>query len=702
MSGPVGISHEGDIGVVTIDNPPVNALSQAVREGLRDAVGQLAGDDAVKAIVIVGAGRTFIAGADIREFGKPIQPPMLTDVIRDIENTGKPVIAALHGTALGGGLEVALGCHYRVAVPSARVGLPEVLLGIIPGAGGTQRTPRLAGVEASLDLITSGRQAKAQEAHELGLVDDVIDADVREAGLVFARRVVDEGMPVRRTGSLDDKLVAARGDRTAFETARKTLDRKARGLFSPFRAVDAIEAALDLPLEEGLRKERELFEQCMDSPQREGLIHAFFAERAVSKVPGLEKVEPRAVSKVGVVGGGTMGAGITVALLNGGLNVAMVERDAESAERGRGNVADILDGGVARGKLTSEKRDSMLDDQYSVGADFEALGDADLVIEAVFEDMDVKRETFGKLDRVCKPGAVLATNTSYLDIDEIAAETSRPGDVLGLHFFAPANLMRLLEIVVAEKTSPDVATTGFALAKRLGKVGVRAGVCDGFIGNRILAVYRKVQDYMVQDGASPYEVDAAMIAFGYPMGPYAVSDLSGLDIGWATRKRRASTRDPRERYATFADRICERGWFGRKTGRGFYLYDEAHPRGAPDPEVEAVIAEDRAAAGITPRTFTAEDIQNRTMAAMINEAAKVLEEGIALRPLDIDMVQLTGYGFPRWRGGPMKYADMKGLDSVLADIRGYAEEDAFFWQPAGLLVDLVNRGETFESLNGRG
>ncbi len=700
MTEPVQYRCEGDIGIITIDNPPVNALSHTVRAGLRDSIKTAGADSNAKVVIIVGAGRTFIAGADIREFGKPPVPPMLTEVIEIIEGCDKPVIAALHGTALGGGLEVALGCHYRVALPSAKVGLPEVLLGIIPGAGGTQRTPRLTGVEAALELITSGRHIKAAEALDLGLIDEIIDTDtVLDAGLEAARRAIEQSWPVRRVSELDEKLAPARDNPEVFEVFRKTLEKKARGLFSPFKCVDAVQAAVELPFAQGVKRERELFMECMESPQREGLIHAFFAERQVGKVPELKDGSPRSLEKAGVIGGGTMGAGIAVAMLNAGLPVVMIERDRESAERGRANVDRILDGGVQRGKLTATVKDSIMSSLFAVDTDFAALGDADLVVEAVFEEMDVKKETFGKLDAVCKQGAVLASNTSYLDINEIAASTSRPGDVLGLHFFAPANLMRLLEVVIGEKTTADVAATGFALAKKLKKVGVRAGVCDGFIGNRILTVYRRQQDYMVEDGASPYEIDAAMKAFGYPMGPYEVTDLSGLDIGWATRKRRAPTRDNRERYVGFADRICERGWFGQKAGRGYYLYEDGVRGGKRDPEVEEIIAAERDAAGVEARDFSHEAIQARTMAAMINEAAKIVEEGIALRPLDVDMVMLSGYGFPRWRGGPMKYADMMGLDKVLASIREFEKEDGYFWRPANLLVDLVEKGATFDSLN---
>ena len=702
MAGPVTTERRGEIALIVVDNPPVNALSQAVRQGLDEAVAAAQAEDGVEALVIAGAGRTFIAGADIREFGKPPQPPALPEVINRIEAGAKPVIVALHGTALGGGLEVALGCHYRVALPGAKVGLPEVTLGLIPGAGGTQRTPRLIGAGKALDLITSGRHVGAEEALALGLIDEIAAGeDPVAAGVAFAETVLAEGRPVRRSGEVEDKVAADRGDAALFAEARAALEKKARGLFSPFKCVDAVEAAVTLPFAEGLKRERALFLECMDSPQRAGLIHAFFAEREVRKIPEA-KAEPRGIASVGVIGGGTMGAGIAISLMTAGIPVVLVERDEESLARGRANVERILDGGVKRGKMTAEARDDLLASKLTGALDYAALAEVDLAIEAVFEDMAVKQAVFRQLDAALKPGAILASNTSYLDIDEIAAVTARPQDVIGFHFFSPANIMKLLEVVVAKKTAPDAVASGFALAKRLGKVAVRAGVCDGFIGNRMLSVYRRQADYMLEDGASPYAIDAALRNFGYPMGPYAVADLAGLDIGWANRKRLAPTRDPKERYVEIADRICERGWFGQKTGRGFYLYPDGARVGTPDPEVEAIIAEERARKGIAPRDFGEEEILRRYLAAMINEGARIVEEGIALRPLDVDVTLLYGYGFPRWRGGPMKYADLRGLDGILADIRGYQAEDPATWPPAKLLIDLVEKGETFDSLNRKG
>ncbi|QGZ34753.1 3-hydroxyacyl-CoA dehydrogenase NAD-binding domain-containing protein [Stappia indica] len=698
VTDPVRYSVQDGIAVIAVDNPPVNALSQAVRAGLAEAIARLAGDDQARAGVIYGTGRTFIAGADIREFGKPMAEPFLPDVIAAIEACGKPVVAALHGTALGGGLEVALGCHARVALSSAKVGLPEVTLGILPGAGGTQRLPRIAGAAAALDLITSGRHVAAVEALKLGIVDAVVDGDdPLAAGLAHARRLAEGEATGRRSGEIDPGAK----DEALFADWRAKTKKSARGQISPLVAIDAIEAAYDLPFNEGMARERELFKELMASDQRAGLIHAFFAERAVAKIPEAEAASPREVASIGVIGGGTMGSGIAVAALNAGLPVTLVERDEASVERARGIVSKLLDDGVRRGKLSEARRDQILSRDFSTATDYSALAETDLVIEAVFEDMDVKKDVFKRLDGIAKAGAILATNTSYLDVNEIAAATARPQDVIGFHFFSPAHVMRLLEVVVADKTGADVVATGFALAKKLRKVAVRAGVCDGFIGNRLLNTYRKAADYMVEDGASPYQIDAALVAFGFPMGPFAVSDLAGLDIAWAGRKRRAATRDPRERTVGIADRICERGWFGQKTGRGYYLYEAGARRGSPDPEVEAIIAAEREAKGIVPRSFTDEEIVSRYMAAMINEAAKIVEEGIALRPLDVDVTMLAGYGFPRWRGGPMHYADRLGLDTVLAELRRLGAEDAFFWEPAPLLVRLAEDGKTFASLNER-
>lgn len=688
---------DGEVLVVSIHNPPVNALGQAVRAGLLAAVEQAAADAAVKALLIVGEGKAFIAGADIREFGKPAMPPSLPEVCNAIEASPKLVVAAIHGPALGGGLEVALSAHYRLALPKALLGLPEVNLGLLPGAGGTQRAPRVMGVKAATELMLSGKHLSAKAAAAAGLVDQLMDGDdVTAAGLAYTRGLLAAGAPVRRTRDIEitDKVGAlAELEALAIDTAKK-----ARGLFSPLKIIECAKAAVNLPFEQGLAHERALFVQCLESPQRQGLIHAFFAERETAKIPEAKAAAPRAFAKLAIIGGGTMGAGITVAALDAGYPVIMVERDAESIARGQANVEKVYNGLIAKGRLTEEGKAAIMA-RYTPSTSYDDLQDVDLVIEAVFEDLEVKKAVFKELDRVCKPGAVLATNTSYLDIDAIAAATARPQDVIGLHFFSPANIMKLLEIVVPAKVSADVVATAFELAKKLKKVPVRAGVCDGFIGNRILAVYKQAADYIMEDGASPYEIDEAVRGFGYPMGPFQVTDLAGGDIGWATRKRRAATRDPKARYVEVADRICENGWFGQKTGRGFYLYPQGARVGQPDPEVLAIVDAERAKKGVTPRQFTPEEIMRRYMAAMVNEGAKVVQEGIALRPLDVDVTFISGYGFPRYRGGPMKWADMQGLDKILADIKAFEQEDPLFWKPAALLEQLVAEGKNFDSLN---
>ncbi len=690
----VNLTLEDNIAVIGIANPPVNALSHAVRSGLQDAFRGIAENDAIKAVVVYGAGRTFVAGADIREFGQPPKEPFLPELINEIESCTRPVIASVHGTVLGGGLELALGAHYRIAAPKTKLGLPEVSLGLLPGAGGTQRLPRLVPVTRAIDMITSGKPVSAAEALELGLIDQISgNDDMRAAGLAYAKALVEEGAGPRPVSGLpcnapEDGL---------FDKARATLAKKARGQIAPQKCIHAIEGAVKLPFAEGLAQERALFRELMDSDQRAALIHAFFSERQVGKLPEIKDVEPRILENVGIIGGGTMGSGIATSALLAGLTVTLIERDAEAVAKAEGTVSKNLAGAVKRGKLSQEKFDAIMAGHFKAGSDYDALAEADLVIEAVFESMDVKKEVFGKLDKICKPGAVLASNTSYLDVDEIAEITSRPADVIGLHFFSPAHVMRLLEIVVGAKTAPDVVATGFALAKRLGKIGVRAGVCDGFIGNRILATYRKAIDGAVLAGASPFDVDRALVDFGLAMGPFAVSDLAGLDIGYMTRQRLAATRDPREVYAEFSDKLCEDGHHGRKTGRGFYDYSGEQP--VPNDDILGYISEERAAKGIESRSLSDQEIIDRYMAAMVNEAALVVEEGIAQRPLDVDVTLLNGYGFPRWRGGPMQYADTVGVDKILNDIKRFAEEDDFLWQPAPLLEKLAAEGKTFASLN---
>ncbi|MBM1311140.1 enoyl-CoA hydratase/isomerase family protein [Sulfitobacter mediterraneus] len=693
MSDKIAYSRHGDIAVLRIQNPPVNALSQAVRQGLSDGMARAEADDGVRAVLILGDGRAFIAGADITEFGKPPMEPNLPDLCTRIEASPLLVVASMHGVSLGGGLEVALCAHYRIAQPSARVGLPEVHLGILPGAGGTQRLPRLTGAEKAVEAITTGRHIKAPEALEMGIVDRVEEGDPEAVGLAYTQELLDQSAPRRPVS----EMPAAEG--IDWDVTYDAVLKKGRGQISPATAVRAVQAASELPFAQGILRERELFMELMNTDQRKGMIHAFFNERAVSNLPELKGVEPRALQSIGVIGGGTMGAGIATAALLSGFGVVLIEMKEEFAAAARDRIADNLQGALKRGKINQAKYDALTTQALTVSTNYDSLSDVDLVIEAVFEDMAVKREVFGKLDAACKPGCVLASNTSYLDVNEIAACTSRPADVIGLHFFSPAHVMKLLEVVVADQTAPDVVATGFALGKALGKVSVRAGVCDGFIGNRILATYRTAADHMVLDGATPYQIDKALTDFGFAMGPFAVADLAGLDIGWMTRKRKAPDRHPQERVPTYIDRLCEQGHFGQKTGEGYYVYEKGKRGGTPNPKIADLIAAEQQELGITPRPFTDQEIVRRYMCAMVNEAAKVVGEGIARRPLDVDMTLLFGYGFPRYWGGPMKWADIQGLPAVLADIESYAKEDAWFWEPAPLLKQLASEGRTFDDLN---
>ncbi len=690
ITDPVSIEDIGNIALICIDNPPVNATGQAVRTGLQQAIETLNAEARAKVIAIYAAGRTFVAGADIREFGKPPAPPALPDVFNVIEDSRIPVIAVMHGTALGGGLELGLACHARVGLAGLKVGLPEINLGLLPGAGGTQRVPRLAGIPMALDMALSGRQVGAEEALAKGLIDRLVNGDPRDVALAAAQDVLAGTLPTRRTCD----LATPRDDKALDDTAAMLVKTQAH-MFSPHKIVEAVRASY-LPREQGLAIERQAFIDSMNTTQRSGMIHAFFGERAVSNIPEA-KGPVRAVDIVGVIGGGTMGSGIATACLLAGLSVRLIEVKDDALARGVATITKNLDGAVSRGKLAGDARDATLA-RLHPSTDMGTLADADLVIEAVFEDMAVKKDIFGKLDAICKPGAILASNTSYLDINLIADCTSRPGDVLGLHFFSPAHVMRLLEIVRGAATLPDVLATGFALAKRLGKVGVLAQVCDGFIGNRILAHYSRCAAYLVLDGASPQQVDSALESFGFAMGPHKVGDLAGLDIGWMTRKRKAADRDPAERYAgDVADRICEQGWFGRKTGKGYYLYDGGAT--LPNPDADAIITQVRADHGITPRAFTDQDIVDRYMTAMISEAARVVADGTARRPLDVDMVFLFGYGFPRHRGGPLHYADTIGAQALVARITAYAKDDPQYWQVPPILARMAETGGTFADLN---
>jgi 3-hydroxyacyl-CoA dehydrogenase len=688
---PVRINMEDRVGLILLANPPVNALGAAVRRGLMDAIAALNAAPQVRVIAIHGVGEAFSAGADIREFGKPPVPPRLADVLDHVEASGKPVIAVVHGPTLGGGLELALACHARIGLPGARLGLPEVTLGLLPGAGGTQRLPRLVGLEKAIEIITSGLQMPVEEAVELGIVDRLGQGTPREAALAAAAAALEGSLPVRRTGG-----IAIHPDQAVITSAIERLSRKRPALAAPIKAIEAIGHSGEA-LAEGLKAERRLFLELMESPDRQGMVHAFNAERAVRRIPEAAAT-PRVVKTAGVIGGGTMGVGIATALLQAGIPVTLIETSPERAKAAKAAVAGNCDEAVRRGKMAAGFREELLAAPAAT-TDLQSVATADLVVEAVFEDIAVKTELFGKLDLICKRGAVLGTNTSYLDVNVIAAATSRPQDVIGLHFFSPAHVMRLLEVVVADKTEPGVVATALDLAKRMKKVAVRSGVCDGFIGNRILAHYRKIADYMLLDGASFEQIDGALENFGFAMGPFAVSDLAGLDIGWATRKRKESTRPTRERYVAIADRICQNGWFGRKSGRGYYLYDDVKSR-RPNPDALAIVEAERAAAGVLPRDFADEEIVARYMTAMISEAARIIEEGIAMRPIDVDAVLLFGYGFPRHLGGPLNYADRIGATALVERIETYAAEDRHYWQVPALLRELAQSSRSFADLNG--
>jgi len=692
MSDKIAYTRHGDIAVLTIQNPPVNALSQAVRQGFMDRMDQAEADSGVCAVMIVGEGRAFIAGADITEFGKPPMAPALPDVINRIEASPLIVVASMHGVSLGGGLEVALGCHYRIAVSSARIGLPEVNLGLIPGAGGTQRLPRLTGVDVALDVMTTGRQIGATEAAKMGVIDVVQDGDPLENGLAYVTDLLTKDLPRHPVSEI------APPEAIDWDAAYDAILARGRGQISPAQCVRAVQAGVEKPFSEGLAAERQIFVDLLRSDQSKGMIHSFFSERAVGNLPELKGIAPRPLDHIGVIGGGTMGAGIATAALLSGLEVTLIEMTPAACDAAHRRIAGNLAGALKRGKISTEQHQTILNKTLSVMSDYAGLSDVDLVIEAVFEDMAVKKQVFTQLDTVCKQGAILASNTSYLNVDEIAAVTSRPQDVIGLHFFSPAHVMKLLEVVVAEKTAIDVVATGFELGKRMKKISVRAGVCDGFIGNRILATYRDAADHMVMEGASPYDIDAALEGFGFAMGPFAVADLAGLDIGWAVRKRKRIEAGIGG-VSTYADKMCEAGNFGQKTGRGYYDYTAGAKGRVPDPEVLDLIAEDRTAAGAVQRTFTTEEIIRRYMAAMVNEAAKVVGEEIARRPLDVDMTLLFGYGFPRYWGGPLKWADIVGLPDLLEDIATYAKKDSKFWEVAPLLKELVATSKSFESLN---
>lgn len=690
---PISIIREGQLAVVTIDNPPVNALSQAVRQGLSEAVAELDADDRVRGVILHCAGRTFIAGADVKEFGKPPQAPHLPDVVIAIENAAKPWLAAIHGTALGGGLEVALGCSWRVMDKIAQAGLPEVNLGLIPGAGGTVRLPRLIGPEAALSMVAGGKPIAASRALELGVVDAVAEDDLLDFAKQFLMKRLEDPRPLRLSARSCQNL------QEAFWKEQEIFWRKkARGQISPMAALQSIRFASENSFADALAYERRQFLELRQSEQANALRHMFFAERAASKLDAIHEAEPRSIQITAVIGGGTMGAGIAAAMLNAGLTVTMVEKDDESLAKGIANVRKILEGSVRRGLLSEAVMRGRLG-ALNGASDYESLSEADLIIEAVFENIELKRRIFSQLDQAAKPSALLATNTSYLDPYGISADIKDKSRFLGLHFFSPAHIMKLLEIVRTDDTAPDVLATAFSLSKRLGKVGVLAGICDGFIGNRILKIYRRQADFLLMDGCLPQDVDRAMRAFGFPMGPYEAQDLGGLDIAWANRKEKAASRGPDERYVRVADRLCELGRFGQKAGKGWYSYNAGSRTPQPDPEVERIILEESAAEGITRSKFSQDDILERILFPMINEGALILEEGIACRPLDIDLVEVHGYGFPRWRGGLMHSADAIGVQQIRGKLREWSDEDSAAYSPGTLLNRLADQDEDFASLN---
>ena len=684
----------GPVAVVTLNNPPVNGLGHALRSGIVAALDQALADPQVQAIVLTGSARAFSGGADVREFGTPKagQEPTLPSVIRALDGATKPVVAAIAGVCLGGGLELALGCHYRVALPDASLGLPEVKLGLLPGAGGTQRLPRLIGLEPALNMIVSGQPVPANAFAGTPLVHALIEGDLVEGAVAFAAQVAARGEPLPRARDLKVKQPNA----DAFlQFARNTVAAASKPFPAPLQCVEAVAASLK-PFDEGLQTERTLFQALMQTPESRALRHVFQAERAAAKVPGLpEGTVLRPIARVGVIGAGTMGGGITMNFLNAGIPVVLLEMKQEALDRGLATIRKNYENSMKKGKLKPEQVEQRMG-LITPTLEYAALKDADLIVEAVFEEMGVKEAVFRQLDAVAKPGAILASNTSYLDIDRIASFTQRPQDVIGLHFFSPANVMRLLEIVRGAQTAPDVLATSLQLAKQIKKVAVVSGVCDGFIGNRMLARYGAAAQGLINAGALPQQIDGALQKFGLAMGPFRMGDLAGLDIGWATRKRKAVEAGV-EMKPIVADKLCEAGRFGQKTGAGWYRYEAGNRTPLPDSVTEQLIADYRAAHGITPRKISDEEIVERCIFALVNEGARILEEGIAARASDIDLVYLNGYGFPLHRGGPMLYADTVGLPQVVRSLRRFAAEpgaDAS-WQPAPLLVRLAEEGRSF-------
>ena len=698
MSELVSLSREGEIAIITVNNPPVNALSPGVPEGIGAAIAEASKDESVKGVILIGGGRTFIAGADIKEFGKVTSGEKgrgsLLPLLLAIEDCPKPTVAAIHGTAFGGGLEVAMAFHYRVATPAAQVGQPEVKLGIIPGAAGTQRLPRLAGVAKAVEMCAFGEPVKASDALKAGIVDRIVEGDLLQGAVGFVRELLAKGEGPRKSRELTGKLGDAATNAGIFEAARAQAKKTKRGMLAPLAAIDAVEAATKLPFEEGCQREAELFKECLFSDQSKAMIHVFFGEREVAKIPGLPKdTGTLEIRKAAVVGAGTMGGGIAMNYANAGIPVLLKETSQEFLDRGLATIKKNYANSVKKGRFSQDVMDQRMA-LITPTLSYDGFEEADIVTEAVFEGMELKKQVFGELDKICKPNTVLASNTSTLNIDEIASATSRPEWVIGHHYFSPANVMRLLEIVRGKATSDPVIATSMALSRRLKKVGVLVGNCRGFVGNRMLAPYGREAQFLVEEGALPQDVDAAIYEFGFAMGPLAMGDLAGLDVGWRIRKEYKHLEKPGIRQPALADRLCEMGRYGQKTGAGWYRYDENRNR-IPDPEVEKLIEDVSREAGISRRAISAEEIIERTQYALINEGAKILEEGIAMRAVDIDIIYLNGYGYPVWRGGPMWYANTVGLKKVYDRICEFHEQHGELWEPAALLKTLAEQGKTF-------
>jgi 3-hydroxyacyl-CoA dehydrogenase len=696
MGDLVQFTKSGNIAVITINNPPVNALSPGVPEGISEAINQLQQDDVLKAAVMIGGGSTFIAGADIKELakmasGKPRGAGLLPLLLK-IEDCCKPVVAAIHGTAFGGGMEIAMACHYRVAVPSAKVGQPEVKLGIIPGAAGTQRLPRLAGVSKAVEMCSEGGPISADEAARFGIIDRLIEGDLLAGAIAFAQETA--AKPAPKTRERNNRLSTPEQNGPIFAAARENARKKQRGLIAPLAAIDAVEAATKLPFEQGCQAEQKLFIECLVSSQAKGLMHVFLAEREVAKIPDVPKGIPLIpVKTAGVVGAGTMGSGISMVLANAGIPVLVREADQAALDRGMANVQKNYANSVKHGRLTQQFVDERLK-LIQPTLSLDGFANVDLVIEAVFEGMALKKEVFAQLDKTCKSGAILASNTSTLNIDEIASATNRPQSVIGTHFFSPANVMRLLEIVRGKATSKEVIASCMHLSKKLGKVGVLVGNCRGFVGNRMFHPYMRESVFLLEEGASVQEVDSALYEFGMAMGPLAVGDLAGLDVGWRIRKEYRHLEKPSIRQAFAGDRLCELGRYGQKTGAGWYKYDE-NRRAIPDPEVASLVKKWAAEAGIKQRQVPREEILDRCLYALVNEGARILEEGYALRAGDIDIIYINGYGFPAHRGGPMWYADSVGLKKVYDRILEFHRQHGELWEPASLLKQLADQEKTF-------